>query len=74
MYDSDIVQCVGLAKLVLVNFALTLTLLFIPFSERKGYRRLKYVKKAIISFCLSKPIRNELFHFSSFQCSDKTLL
>ncbi len=25
----------------------------VPFSERKGYRRLKYVKKAIISFCLS---------------------
>ncbi len=25
----------------------------IPFSERKGYRRLKYEKKAIISVCLS---------------------
>ncbi len=46
-----------------------------PFSERKGYTAVKNCLKFVCpSVCVSKPIRNELFYFSSFWCSDKTLL
>jgi hypothetical protein len=30
--------------------------------------------KVCLSICLSKPIRNELLYFSSFRCSEKSLL